>query len=196
MNQFVTGAGGSNAVLLDGVANSLSTAGSDVVLAGGPSTVTATGGGVDAITLAANTTLAFINGSSAPGSFVHNAAGGIVLLAGPGSTQIVPGTGTEYDFVDTSAGNVTISAGPGQNLFTFIKDADASTANITVFLPPAASVGASFPSLGDVVAIHGYTASSITAGGTGIAVLALSDGSQITFDNTSVASLQTMLRMV
>ena len=161
-NQFVTGAGGSNAVLLDGVANSLTTSGTDAVLAGGPSTVTAAGGGSDAITLSPGTTLAFVNGSTAPGgSFVHSADGGIVLLAGPGTTQIVPRTGTEYDFIDTSAGNVTISAGPGFNAFTFIKNADAGTANVFVNLPPPPNV-----SLGDVVAIHGYASSSIGAGRT------------------------------
>ena len=64
-NQFVTGTGGRDAVLLDGAANSLTSNGNDVVLVGGPSTIVAAAGGMDNVTQTTGTTLAFFNESNA-----------------------------------------------------------------------------------------------------------------------------------
>ena len=197
-NQFVTGMGGRDAVLLDGAANNLTSNGNDVVLVGGPSTITAASSGVDAVTITSGTTLAFVNQSTAGTTdSITGAANSLVLLAGPGNTAITAGPGTEYDFVDTSAGNTTINAnGNGVDLLTLIKNYDGATENVQVNNFTAS----------DVVALHGYSgfnvstlsflnpvsATSFTTG----SLLQLSDGSRVAFNNVSAAVLQSLIRTV
>ena len=187
-NQVITGTGGVDTVLLEGGANSLTSNGDDVVQIAGPTTVTAAAGGLVNLQLQNGTTLAFVN-QSAVGlpSTVTGAAGMIMDLAGPGSTSINAGLGTEYFFVDTSAGNVTLNANPFlADALTLVSDAPAATANIVVN-----GLGT-----GDLVAIHGYAAYNITAAAANPAnaVLALSDGSMVTFVNTPVAAVASVLR--
>ena len=187
-NQIITGTGGIDNVVLNGGANSLTSNGIDTIQVGGPSTVTAAAGGLDTIQLAANTTLAFLNQSavSAP-SDVYGASGVIMDLAGQGSVSITAGAGEEYFFVDTSVGNVTVNANPYSNdAITFVKDANTSTANIQV-----QNLGS-----GTIIAIHGYSGYNIAASATqpGSSVLALSDGSQVTFVGASTAAVQAVLR--
>ena len=190
VNQFVTGNNGRDAVLLDGVVNNLTSNGDDVVLVGGPSTITAASNGMDAVTMTAGTTLAFFSlSNSSTVDSITGAANGIVLLAGYGSTSITAGPGPEYAFVDTSAGNVTLNANSQSNAaFTFIKDASVGTAAILV----------NNFTTNDIVAIHGYTGFTVqpSAGNAGGSVLALSDGSQVTFSNVSATALQQAVRTV
>ena len=186
-NQVITGNGGVDTILLEGGANSLTSNGDDIVQVAGPTTVTAAAGGLVNIQMLNNTTLAFVN-QSAVGlpDTVSGASGMIMDLAGPGSTSITAGAGTEYFFVDTSAGNVTLNANPYvTDALTFVRDAPGATANIVVTGLGTASL----------VAIHGYGGYSITASTTNPAnaVLALSDGSRVTFANTAAASVASVL---
>ncbi len=185
-NQFVTGNGGRDAVLLDGAANNLTTNGTDLVLVGGPSTITAAAGGLDNVLMTAGTTLAFINTSSPQTvDSVRGAANGIVLLAGPGSTAVTAGPGTQFFFVDTSAGNTTLNGGvSGVNAFTFVKDSNNATAQVQV----------NNLTQNDIVAIHGYTGFNVQAAPGG-AVLSLSDGAQVTFTGVSAAAVQQAVRV-
>ncbi len=189
-NQFVTGANGRDAVVLNGAANSLTSNGFDVVLVGGPSTISAAAGSTDMVTVTAATSLAFVNAPN--GSTVDSitgAANSIILLAGGGNTAITSGAGVEYDFVDTSAGSVTLTANSaGSDLFTFIKDQNSATANVQVNAFTAS----------DVVAVHGYASFSVApaAGAAGNAVLSLSDGSQVTFNGVAAATLQAAVKIV
>ncbi len=189
-NVFITGNGGADNVTLDGFYNTLTSNGNDAVTVGGAATVTATAGGDDGIQLLPGATLAFLNTSSSPmQSVVDGAANTITDLVGQGSTSVTAGNGNEYFFVDTSAGNVTLNANP--NAFTgltFVRDAAVGTANIVV-----QNLGAA-----DYVAIHGYAGSNIAASATtpNSSVLALSDGSQITFVGVSVAQVQAGVRVV
>ena len=189
-NQFITGTGGNDFVFLDGVSNSLTSNGSDAVLVGGPSTVTAAAGGADNIFMTSSTTLAFINGSKAPTvDSVTGAAGGTITLAGTGSTSVTSGAGPETFFVDTSAGNVTLNGlSQTSDTFEFIKDANTSTGAVTV----------NNFATGDSVNVHGYAGYNVTASATNPAgsVLVLSDGSQVTFSNVSVAALQQTVKVV
>ena len=188
-NQCITGIGGQDAVLLHGAANSLASNGSDVVLVGGPSTVAAASGGLDNILMTSGTLLAFINQSTGQmADSVTGAANGVVLLAGGGNTAITAAAGAESFFADTSAGNATLNGSlGGVDAFTFIKNATAGTANavVTNFVP------------NDIVAVHGYAGFTVQASAAtqGAAVLALSDGSWVTFTNTTVATVQATVRV-
>ncbi len=183
-NLFITGTGGRDAVLLDGAANNLTSNGDDVVLVGGPSTIVAAAGGMDNVTQTTGTTLAFFNESNAGTvNTVTGAAGGIVLMAGPGSASVTAGAGQEFFFLDTSAGNASINAnGSTTAALTLIKNLNVGTANILVnnFAP------------GGTVAVHGYSTFGVTQSSSnpGASVLSLSDGSQVTFSGLSTAALQ------
>ncbi len=188
-NQFVTGTGARDAVLLDGVANTLTSNGNDAVLVGGPSTIAAAAGGMDNVTLTAGTVLTFANQSGSATDTINGASGGIVALASTGNTSISAGAGSEYFFLDTSSGSTTINAnGSPAAALTFIRDAAAGTANTLV----------NNFSAGGIVAVHGYSGftvaqSSATPGGS---VLSLSDGSRVTFSNVSASVLQAAVRTV
>ena len=182
-NQFVTGTGGQDIVVLNGAANSLTTNGSDAVLVGGPSTITAAAGGVDNVLMTAGTSLAFINGSRTATDTITGAANGTITLAGPGATSVASGAGPEAFFVDTAAGNVTLNGNlQTSDAFNFVKDA-ATT-------PGAANVVVNNFAAGDTIGVHGYAGAQFTvaASGTG-SVLALTDGSTVTFTNVSAATL-------
>ena len=187
-NQFVTGTGGRDAVLLDGVANSLTSNGNDVVLVGGPSTIAAASGGMDNITLTAGTVLTFANQSASATDTITGAPGGIVALASTGSTSISAGAGSEYVFLDTSSGNATINAnGSSTAALTFIRDAAAGTSSTLVN-----NLGT-----GGIVAVHGYSGFTVAQSpAPGGSVLSLSDGSQVTFSNVSPTALQAAVRTV
>ena len=189
-NQFITGSGGRDAVLLNGVVNNLTTNGADAVLVGGPSTIDATASGLDTVAMTAGTSLGFINQSTTPAAdSIAGAANATVLLVGGGNTSITAGAGSESFFVDTAAGNVTLNGNPGgADAFTFIKDAPVASAQALVTNFTAA----------DVVAVHGYAGFNVQASAAtpGAAMLALSDGSQVTFTNVSVAALQQAVRVV
>ena len=186
-NQFITGIGGVDDVVLDGSYNKLTSNGNDAVNIAGPATVTAAAGGDDGIQLFTGATLAFLNGSSSPmQSVINGAPSTITDLVGSGSTSVTAGTGTEYYFVDTSAGNVTLNANPNaQTAITFVHDAAQSTANITV---------QNF-SLNDYIAISGYSgANAVTSPTNGAnSVLLLSDGSTVTFTGVPVTTLQAVV---
>ncbi len=187
-NQFITGTGGSDAVLLDGAANALASNGADAVLVGGASTVTQMAGGLDNMLMTAGTTLAFIDqaGGAAPNT-VTGAANAVVVVAGAGSTVINAGAGPESVLVDTSAGNVTLNGGlAGGDAFTFIKDANAASARVVV---------TNFAT-NDTLAVHGYAGFNVQANAAGAGVLSLSDGSQVTFTNLSAAAVQQAVRLV
>ena len=66
VNQFVTGVGGEDAVLLYGAANALVSYGADAVLVAGASTIDATAGGLDNVVITRGTTLAFVDQSAGP----------------------------------------------------------------------------------------------------------------------------------
>ncbi len=186
-NQFVTGTGGQDAVLLYGAANSLTTSGADAVLVGGPSTITAAAAGLDLVAMTAGTTLTFVNLTSGPAAdSITGAAGGTVILAGPGNASLTAAAGAEGFVVDTSAGNITLNGAPGGgDTFLFVKDASNASANVAV----NAFAG------NDTLAVHGYAGFSVQAGAGG-AVLALSDGSQVTFGGASVATIQQAVKIV
>ena len=186
-NNFFTGNGGSDVVVLNGVANNLTSRGADAVLVGGPSTVFASAGGTDNVLMTAGTQLAFINGSRMPDTdTVTGAAGATVVLAGTGNTSVAAGAGTETFFIDTSAGNTTLTGNTaGSDAFTFIKGANTGGATVAVN---------NFVS-NDILQVHGYAGFNVTAGTAG-SVLALSDGSQITFSNVSVATVQQAVKVV
>lgn len=186
-NQFVTGMGGQDAVLLYGGANSLTTNGADAVLVGGPSTVTAAASGLDLVAMTSATTLAFINQTAGPvADSITGAAGGTVVLAGGGNTAITAGAGREGFVVDTSAGNTTLNgAAAGGDTFLFVHDANAASAAIVV---------SGFTAT-DVLALHGYGATGVQDG-TGGAVLRLGDGSTVTFTAVSAATIQQAIQLV
>jgi hypothetical protein len=188
-NQFVTGAGGVDNVFLDGVGNALSSNGVDNVNVGGPSTITASQGAVDNVNMTQGTLLAFINGSTSTTSSIQGAAGGVVVVAGPGNTSITSGAGPEAFYVDTSVGNVTLNANlQSQDAFTFVKDATAGRANVTVNNFAA----------GDAVNVHGYSGAQYTVGSNaaGSAVLSLTDGSTVTFTGVSAGTLAAVVKPV
>ena len=189
-NNFTTGTGGQDVVTLNGASNVLTSNGSDAVLVGGPSTITAAAGGVDNVLMTTGTNLAFINGSRAGTvDTITGAANGVVVLAGTGATSVASGAGPEAFFVDTSAGNTTLNGNLAANdAFTFIKDANVGTANIVVN---------NFTS-SDAVGVHGYTGAQFTIGtnAAGSAVLALTDGSTVTFNNVSAAQLAAQTKPV
>ena len=188
-SNFTTGISGQDIVYLDGAANSLTSDGSDGVLVGGPSTVTAAPSGLDNILLTSGTTLAFINGSASGTDSITGAPSATVVLAGTGSTSISSGVGPETFYVDTSAGNVTLNGNlQPTDTFQFVKNAGTSTANVMVN---------NFAS-GDAVDVHGYAGFNITAaaGNPAGSMLQLSDGSQVTFSNLSVAVLQQTVKTV
>ena len=188
-NQIITGTGGVDNVVLAGGANNLTSNGVDTVQVSGPSTITAAIGGNDNVQILNNAALAFLNQSASPvASTVNGAAGCVVDLAGPGSTSITAGAGEEYYFVDTSVGNVTLNANPFANdALTLVKDANTGGANIQVN-----GLGTA-----NIVAIHGYAGYTVTNSTTapGSAVLALSDGSQVTFTGVSTAAVLSVLRL-
>ena len=187
---FTTGNGGNDTVLMYGTTNTLTSNGSDAVLVGGPSTITAGANGVDSILLQQPTTLSFINGSKAGTvDSITGAAGSSVTLAGTGSTSVTSGAGPETFFVDTSAGNVTLNGNlQTTDTFEFVKDATTGTNATTVN---------SFQA-GDNVFVHNYAGYNVTASASNAAnsVLVLSDGSQVTFSNVSVATLQATVKVV
>ena len=191
-NQFVTGTGGQDVVYLFGAANSLTTNGSDAVLVGGPSTITAAAGGVDNVLMTTGTTLAFINASKAGiVDTITGAANGLIVVAGTGATSVASGAGPESFFVDTAAGNVTLNGNLAANdAFTFIKD--ASTA------PSTGNVVVNNFAAGDAVNVHGYAGAQFTIGSTaaGGSVLALTDGSTVTFTNVSAATLAATVKPI
>ena len=179
MNQFVTGVGGQDVVFLMGTRNSLVSNGTDAVMVGGPSTVTATATGLDKIAMTAGTSLTFVNGS-APSAVdsITGAANGVVVVAGSGSTSVAAGAGTESFFVDTAAGNVTLNAGlHPSDVIVFVQDGPAGTNQTSV-----TNLG-----LGDAVLLHGYAGYTVgaLAGNTVGSVLSLSDGSKVTFTDAS-----------
>ncbi len=189
-NTFTTGTGGQDIVYLNGASNTLTTNGADAVLVGGPSTITAAAGGVDSVLMTTGTQLAFINASRAGTvDSITGAANGVIVLAGTGATSIASGTGPESFFVDTSAGNTTLNGNLAANdMFTFIKDANVGTANVVV---------SNFTS-SDAVNVHGYAGVQFTIGANtaGSAVLALTDGSTVTFNNVSAAQLAAQTKLI
>ena len=189
-NNFNTGLGGQDIVFLDGAANSLTSNGSEAVLVGGPSTITAAASGIVNVALTASTTLDFINGSK-PGlvDSITGAANGAVVVAGYGATSIASGTGPEVFFVDTSSGNVTLNGNlQNTNTFEFVHNVTNATGNVLVNNFAA----------GDAVNIHGYTSFTVAAaaGNPLGSVLQLSDGSQVTFGNVTATTLQTAVKVV
>jgi hypothetical protein len=189
-NNFSTGTLGNDIVYLDGAANSLTSNGSDAVLVGGPSTVTAALTGSDNILLTYGTTLNFINGSqSGAVDSITGAANSTVVAAGYGAESIASGIGPETFYVDTSAGNVTLNGNlQGNDIFEFVKNHDNATANIVVN-----NLGS-----GDALNLHGYGSFNVApaAGNAAGSVLMLSDGSQVTFNNVSTAVLQQTIKTV
>jgi hypothetical protein len=188
-SNFTTGTLGQDIVYLNGAADSLTSNGSDAVLVGGPSTVAAAGAGIDNVLMTNSTTLNFINGS-APGATdsITGAANGVVVLAGTGATSIMSATGPETFFIDTSAGNVTLNGNmQTTNTFEFVKNLDNATAQVAV----------NNFATGDAVDLHGYLSFNVTATPANSAgsVLHLSDGSQVSFNNLSAASLQQVIKV-
>ncbi len=110
-------------------------------------------------------------------------------MAGAGNTSVTSGTGPEAFFVDTSAGNVTPNGG-SQTTATFEFVENANTATLQGLVNNFAA--------GDAVNVHGYRSYNITAqpGNPAGSVLILSNGSQITFSNVSVAMLQQTVKAV
>ena len=189
VNTFITGVGGQDIVYLTGVKNTLTSNGTDGVVVGGPSTVTATASGLDSITLLKGASLSFVNGSTLPAvDSITGAANTTIAVAGMGNTSVTSGTGPETFIVDTAAGNVTLNAGLAKDdIFSFVKDTAAGT-NKTLVLSFAA---------GDQVLLHGYTGYNVTAltGTQSGSVLALGDGSQVTFNSVSGATLMAALKV-
>ncbi len=189
VNSFVTGVGGQDIVYLNGVKNALTSNGIDGVAVGGPSTVTAAASGVDAITLTKGATLSFVNGSALTAvDSITGAANTAVAVAGTGNTSVTAGVGPETFVIDTSSGNVTLNAAlQSDDVFAFVKDVAAGT-NRSLVVNFAA---------GDQVLLHGYTGYNVTAltGSQSGSVLALSDGSQVTFNNVSGATLIAALKV-
>ena len=189
VNAFTTGIGGNDVVILNGAANNLTSNGSDAVLVGGPSTITAAASGIDNISMTASTTLAFINGSKAGVVDTVTGAGtSSITLAGTGSTSVTGGTGSETFNIDTSAGNITLNGSAQVDTLEFIKDANVATGQVTVN-----NLGA-----GSAIDVHGYAGYNITAaaGNAAGSVLVLSDGSQVTFSNVSTATLTATIKVV
>ncbi len=189
VNQFATGIGGQDLVVLNGVANSLVSSGSDNVLVGGPSTIAAAGTGVDLVTLTAGTTLSFTNGTTATANGARVAdtitgfSGSSIIVAGAGNTSIVAGAGPEAFTVDTSAGNVTLGASGTQDAFSFVKNLSTATGMTTVNNYAA----------GDTISLTGYgtvagSSFNVTTSGANT-VLSLSDGSKVTFTGTAAITL-------
>ena len=73
----------------------------------------------------------------------------------------------------------------GGETFLFVKDANAGSASVTV----------NNFTVGDTLAVHGYVAFTIQAAASG-AILSFSDGSQVTFSNSSVGITQQVIRVV
>ncbi len=189
INQFITGTGGQDAVYLNGANNTLTSNGSDAVLVGGPSTVTAAAGGLDTIALTNGSMLSFVNGS-APSAVdsITGAAGAMVVVAGTGNTSITAGAGQESFFVDTAAGNVTLNGNrAATDLFTFCADGSlgANQTTVTNF------------AVGDVLLLHGFKGYNVTtlAGDSSGAVLSLSDGSKVTFTDASAATVAAAVKV-
>ena len=189
VNQFVTGAGGQDVVMLNGSQNTLNSYGADAVLVGGPSTVTAAASGLDNIVVAPKALLTFTNGSSlASVDSITGSAGATIAVAGVGNTSVTSGTGAETFVVDTSAGNVTLNASlNADDVFSLVRNVAAGS-NKTLVLNFAA---------GDQVLLHGYVGYNITAlsGSQSGSLLALSDGSQVTFNNVSSATVIAALKL-
>ena len=190
VNQFISGIGGQDVVILNGAANNLQSNGTDAVLVGGPTTISAATSGLENIVLTGGTTLAFTNGTKA-GSVdsITGAANGSVIVAGTGATSITAGIGPESFFLDTSSGNVTLTGSlQAGSTLEFIKNLDKASANITV----------NTVQTGQVVDIHGYTGFNVASlsGNAGGSLLQLSDGSQVTFNNVSVAALQQSVKSI
>ena len=189
VNQFVTGVGGQDAVYLMGDRNSLVSNGSDAVLVGGPSTVTAAVSGLDKIVMARGTTLSFVNGSALSAvDSITGAANGSVVVAGTGNTSISAGAGAEAFFIDTASGNVTLNAGlRPSDVLVFQRDGPAGTnqTDVTNF------------GLGDAVLLHGYAGYTVTAlaGNPAGSVLSLSDGSQVTFHDASSTTVSAAVKL-
>ena len=190
VNQFISGVGGQDAVFLMGTRNSLVSNGTDAVMVGGPSTVTAAASGLDAIVMTPGTALAFVNGSAASVTdSITGAANGVVVVAGMGNTSVTAGAGAESFFVDTSSGNVTLNAGlHPSDVLVFVQDGPAGTNQTDV-----ANLGQ-----GDAVLLHGYASYSIAAlvGNAAGSVLSLSDGSKVTFNDASAATVAAAVRAV
>ncbi len=186
-NAFTTGVGGQDIVYLSGTKNTLTSNGTDGVLVGGPSTVTAAAGGMDDITLLKGASLSFVNGSATAVDSITGAANTTVAVAGMGHTSVTAGAGPESFVVDTAAGNVTLNAGlQADDVFSFVKDT-ATGSNRTLVVNFAA---------GDQVLLHGYTGYNVTTltGTQSGSLLALSDGSQVTFNNVSSTTLLAALK--
>ena len=186
-NQFFTGVGGQDLVILNGSSNTLVSAGSDAVLVGGPSTITAAAGGLDTILDTNSASINFINASARGVSSIIGAQGGTIVVAGFGATSVTSGAGPEAFLVDTSAGSVTLNGSlQTTDVFTFQKGLSAiGTGNelVTNFAQ------------GDIVNVKGYAGFNVAATGAG-SVLLLSDGSQVTFNNVSAATLAATVKPI
>lgn len=190
-NAFTTGIGGQDLVFLNGAANSLTSNGADAVLVGGPSTITAASNGADVISMTAPTTLNFINGSKAGVvDSITGATGSTIALAGTGATSITSGIGASAFNVDTSAGNVTLNGSfASGDTFEFSRVTTASgvltagTANVTVNNAAA----------NDSILIKSNLTDTVTAGNAGT-VVALSDGSSVTFTNLTVSQVNAIIK--
>ena len=175
--------------ILNGKANALTSNGSDGVFVGGPRTVMAAASGLDDIHLGAKATLSFLN-LSAPTAVdsITGAANATIAIAGLGNTSVTAGAGSETFVVDTSAGNVTLNAGlQADDVFSFTKGSATGMARTLVVNFAA----------GDQVLLHGYTGYNVMAltGPQSGSMLALSDGSQVTFNNVANATLMAALKV-
>ena len=190
LNQFISGIGGQDVVVLNGAANNLLSHGTDSVLVGGPSTISATTSSLDSVVLTGGATLAFTNGTRTGAvDSITGAANGTVVIAGTGATSVTAGPGPESFYLDTSSGNVTLAGSLQANsTLEFIKNMNTSTGSVVV----------NSVSAGQVVNIHGYSGFNVSSvvGNTAGSMLQLSDGSQITFNNLSTTALQAAVKPV
>ena len=186
-NQIVTGVNGQDIIVLNGAANQLTSNGSDAVLVGGPSTITAGATGVDLVAMTTGTSLNFINGSAKSSvDSILGASGGTIAIAGPGNTSVTSGAGPEAFTVDTSSGNVTLNAAlQTTDTLLFSRQTAGATGS------SAAELVNNFAA-GDQIQVHNVGVVSITqsAAFAGGSVLTLSDNSTVTFSNVSATTLQ------
>jgi Ca2+-binding RTX toxin-like protein len=178
---FVGGTGSATIVGGSGTSTVLGNAGSNMVFAGSQAGVTmiALGprGPDNGETLNA--------GASSTNNFLQALSGSDSVIGGSGNDTIVGGV--------TDAGATTMTGGAGDNLF-FFRLGDVNGTQVVTDLTTSA---------GNLVSLAGYD--SLTGGGPGSAAQAaiagattaggntsitLADGTQITFDNTTVAQLQ------
>ncbi|MCW3475745.1 beta strand repeat-containing protein [Limobrevibacterium gyesilva] len=178
-----TGTGQSIVFLGAGDAQVASNGADTIVGGGGAATITAGSGGV--LTFVGTGQLNFINGDGAAtvvggtgAATLFGGAGGGVFLGGTGSDLMIGGAGTSI--LVAGEGADTLQGGSGLTLFAFINGRSGGSDVIADWDPTHHSVALAGYAAGEAAIA---LANATHAGGN--TIVALSDGTQITFLNTA-----------